>query len=83
MGKTNQKLVIWVAEEWMDHPKVVELREKGHIVYRLDQNVLGTETPDLFLHPAAHAWGDSMWIYLENALKAARKRKYPPRKRKA
>ena len=81
MGKTNQKLTIWVAEEWADHAEMDALRDKGHEIFPLT-GVGNLPAPDLILHPAAHQWSDYMWGYLENALKAARKRKYP-KKRKA
>lgn len=76
MGKTNQKLTIHIPEAWKDHPKVVELREKGHVIEYLDEH----EPADLILAPAAHQWSDDMWDYLEVALKAARARKYPKKK---
>ena len=87
MGKTSQRLTIWVAPEWREHEKIQELATKGHTLKTMQADAAGLwawdgDTPDLILHPAAHQWDDSMWIYLENALKTARKRKYPKVRRK-
>ena len=87
MGKTNQPLTIWVEQEWLEHPKVKELREKGHSIEDLlfhepDAPRSDAIQPDLILSRAAHAWDDTMWDYLEMALKAARKRKAPAKGKK-
>lgn len=79
MGKTPIPLVIWVAQEWAQHPMVEALRAKGHRI--LVPGMKGfepDEPPDLILHPAAHWWDEMMFTrpqYLEIALKAARERK--------
>lgn len=87
MGKTNSPLTIWVDPQWMEHPKVKELSEKGHQIEDLlfhepDAPHNDADRPDLILSPAAHAWDDTMWDYLEIALKAARKRKAPAKGKK-
>lgn len=61
------KLEIWVAPAWNDHPKVNELREKGHTV----NVVIGV--PDLILHPNAWRWDDTKWEFIDVALREARK----------
>ena len=81
MGKTSQKLTIWVARDWAEHEKINELRAKGHAVEILMN--LPEDDPDLILHPAAHQWTNEMWIYMEQALKTARRRKYPRARKKA
>ena len=79
-GRANPRLVILVADVWMERPEVKELVEAGHDVLSLDLLLIdGWREPpaiDLILHPAAHAWGDAMWDtpYLKAALTAARKR---------
>lgn len=76
-GQTNQPLVIWVAEQWLEHPKIMELREKGHFVRsvsglpELDETV--SPAPDLILHPAAWRWSGESWPYLDDAIKEARR----------
>lgn len=69
-GRTNQPLVIYVADAYMDSPPVESLRQQGHTVHRLH-----LDPPDLILHPAAHKWDDMMWDFLPAAIAAARKRK--------
>lgn len=80
MGKTNQKLTIWVTKEWLEHPRVKELEEKGHVIH--DLMLADATQPDLILTPAAHHWDDTMWDYLPVALKAARARRYPAKRSK-
>lgn len=87
MGKTSQVLTIWVDERWRDHPKIKELREKGHVVCDLlfhepDAPHQDADPPDLILAGAAHQWHDGMWDHLDTALKSARARKYPTKKGK-
>ena len=72
-GKTNQPLVIVVAEAWEKHAAIVALREQGHKVYGYHEP--SPAKPDLILHPAAHGWDDSLWDYLPAAIAAARARK--------
>lgn len=79
MGKTQQPLTIWAPKEWRDKPEVQALIAKGHTVLDLDGHGVHV---DLILHPAACAWDDSMWPMLEVTLKAARARRYPPKKEK-
>ena len=77
-GRTNQPLVIWVAEAYADSPPVQSLKAQGHHVEVMDpatQTRWFAEVPDLILHPAAHQWNDMMWDFLPAALAAARKRK--------
>jgi hypothetical protein len=71
VGKSPEKsrLIILVDDKWLDHPKIDELREKGHWIDGLDQN------PHLILHPSAHMWDETMWPLLAVTLKAARARK--------
>ena len=78
MGKTSKPLVILVAVGWEKRPEVEALREKGHRVEMVSWPGLGE--PDLILHPAAHAWDETMWPYLEVALKRARVRRYGGKK---
>jgi hypothetical protein len=78
VGKTNQPLIIWVDEEWWDHPKIKELAEKGHELYELlchEPNAPPgpADMPDLILSRVSWRWNDKMWDYLEEALKEARK----------
>jgi hypothetical protein len=79
VGKTSQRLTIWVWAPWAHHPQVEALREKGHtiVVFAEHPEVGGPPNPDLLLHPVAHYWHEAMFgePYLEAALKAARKRK--------
>lgn len=70
-GRTNQPLVIWVAQEYMVSPPVESLRQQGHTIVECPTD----PRPDLILHPAAHQWNDMMWDFLPAALTAARKRK--------
>ncbi len=67
---TNNPLTIRVDLVWEEHPSIVALREQGHRILRNDE--LGD---DLILSMKAWNWNDSMWPYLEIALKAARKDK--------
>lgn len=68
---TNNPLIIWVDYTWGDRPEVAELVKQGHTVA-----VRATEhMPDLILSTKAWNWNDSMWPYLEIALKSARKDK--------
>jgi hypothetical protein len=76
MGKTPEKLrmTILVDETWINHPKMDELREKGHRV----ELILSTPSagpPHLILSRSAHMWSDEMWPLLDVTLKAARARK--------
>lgn len=73
-GVTNQPLVVIVADEWYQHPAMLELMAKGHTVHRWS-HWQGTNHPDLILHPAAHAWHDALWDYLPAAIRAARRRR--------
>lgn len=76
MGKTNQPLGIWVAEEWMSHPAILALREAGHDVAAIGDPM--PPEPDLILHPAAHGWREADFDFkqaLPAALKWARARK--------
>src|SRR5437667_9134702 len=67
---TNNPLTISVDIEWFEHPEVIALREAGHTI-RIGDN----ECFDLILSKKAWNWNDSMWPYLDVALKAARKDK--------
>lgn len=71
MGKTPEKLRlhIRVDPEWLTHPKVIELIEKGHYVKTVD------DYPHLILSKSAHMWADDMWSLLPITLKVARARK--------
>jgi virulence-associated protein VagC len=68
-GRTNQPLVIQVAEEYKDAPLIESLRQQGHRVETFKSDA------DLILAPQAHQWNDMMWDYLPAALTAARKRR--------
>lgn len=74
-GKANPALTIVVWGGWLSRPEIRALHEAGHAVGTPDSFKWESE-PDLILHPAAHAWGDTMWEtpYLKAALTAARKR---------
>ena len=76
-GHTNQPLIIWVAEQWLEHPKIVDLREKGHFILSVVGSPEWDETirldPDLILHPAAWRWSEKMWVFLDDAIKEARR----------
>src|SRR2546425_7886787 len=67
---TNNPLTIHVDLEWDQHPSNVALREQGHTVNAWEP--LGV---DLTISKKAWNWNDSMWPYLDVALKAARKDK--------
>lgn len=73
-GRTNQPLVIWVAQEYLDSPPVESLRQQGHTVRGMGSIAIDGPA-DLILHPAAHQWNEMMWDFLPAALTAARKRK--------
>jgi len=62
-------LTIWVDARYLSRPEVQALVAQGHKVSPV------VDAPDLILHPAAHAWNDMHWPYLEQALVQARKRK--------
>lgn len=76
MPRANPVLTIWVAAQWAQHPEICALRQLGHaIVDMLPGTTAWThDAPDLILHPAAHAWDDALWPYLEAALRRARER---------
>ena len=67
---TNNPLTIHVDLEWDQHPSIIALREQGHTVNAWEP--LGV---DLTISKKAWNWNDSMWPYLDVALKAARKDK--------
>lgn len=89
MGRPNPVLTIWVADDWLSHPAVVELLKTGHVVYAMSEveDYASCTKPDLILHPAAHWWCDEMFEaterpdgtlrrpYLEAALVRARARR--------
>jgi len=60
-------VIIWVAKQWLEHPKVAELKVKKHEI------VVVEGEPDLILHPNAWRWDDGKWDFLDVALKEARK----------
>jgi hypothetical protein len=76
LGKSPEKLrlTILVDEGWVNHPKMLELKEKGHEVWALESCNEGT-TAHLILSKNAHMWDDKMWDLLDLPLKAARARK--------
>jgi hypothetical protein len=74
-GKTNQPLVIVVADAFFNHPEVESLANQGHKVYRWSGVGADVPEPDLILHPAAHFYNETMADYLPAAITAARKRK--------
>jgi len=67
---TNNPLTIFVDAQWNEHLSVQALREAGH-----DIKLLADDRGDLILSTKAWNWSDSMWPYLDIALKAARKDK--------
>lgn len=74
-GKTTKPLVIWVHGPWVAREEIRALAAAGHIVAEFPD--AGEAPPDLVLHPSAHMWGESLFahpVYLEVAMKAARKR---------
>jgi hypothetical protein len=73
VGKTPEKLrlMILVDPEWLDHPKITELRDKGHTILPVET----LQPPHLILSKSAHAWNDDMWPLLDVTMKAARARK--------
>lgn len=84
MGRTPVPLLIVVDDDWAEHPKVVELREKGHTIVRMSDFQRGdlrdAARPDMVLARIAWAWNDEVWKYLDTALKAARARKKKEKK---
>ncbi len=70
-GRTNNRLRILVAPQFLRHEEIVALEAKGHEVTVLNAG----DDVDLVLHPSAHFWNDMMWDFLPAALTAARKRK--------
>jgi hypothetical protein len=86
MGRTHVPLVIWVDDEWTNHPQVAEWQEKGHDVVPL-QDVLAERPafnpPDIILSRRAWRWDDEQWPHAEVPLKAARKARKTPEKGKA
>lgn len=85
MGRANPALQVWVFYPWITRKEVAELHDAGHHITGIgsdgglcaitDGARPQQQAPDLILHPAAHAWNDEMWPYLDTALKAARKRR--------
>jgi len=76
MGKTNSQLIIWVDEEWENHPKIQELKEKGHTIIPIREPFPGVcpdTKPHLIISHVGWRWNDKMWDYSEDALKEARK----------
>ena len=73
MGRTPIPLTILVEGAWLSTPQILALTEKGHTTLPFTPGAV-----DLILHSRAHWWADEMFskpIYLEAALKAARKRR--------
>ena len=71
MGKTPVPLTILVDRDWLQHPTILALVEKGHTVHECPVR-------ELILSRAAHYWDDTMFAkpaYLDTALKVARARK--------
>ena len=70
-GKTPVPLTILVDGDWLEHPAITALLEKGHTVHECPKR-------DILLSRTAHYWDDTMFAkpaYLETALKVARARK--------
>jgi hypothetical protein len=57
---------ILVDAEWMEHPEIKALVEKGH-------QVMYTPPVDLILSKTAWNWSEHHWKYLDVALKEIRK----------
>ena len=74
MGKTPKPLKILVAWEMRDEPWVQDLRAKGHEVEHALSDAFNY---DLILAPQACRWLPGMEFYLDEAIKRARKIKYP------
>lgn len=76
-GKTNQPLVVKVADRWDRHPAIVALRDAGHKIIPI-----ATDDADWIMHPAA-GWHeqffaqkeDGSYPFVEARLKAERARK--------
>jgi len=71
---------VWVEHEWLEHPAVRDLVEKGHHIMDLVQHETGgpAHVPDLILARSAHNWTDEMFLkpaFLAMAMKAARARR--------
>ena len=73
MGKTPKPLKIAIDASLGDQPWVAELRAKGHEVFETHY----LEAYDLVLAPQACRWLPGMEFYLDEAIKGARKIKYP------
>ena len=82
MGKSpvNKRLELWVDDDMLDEPAIVELIEKGHVVRGITTEFAvkyGT-MPDVIFSCSAHQWTPEMFNVkglLDVAIKAARKRK--------
>lgn len=81
MGKAPaaSRLVIWAHPDFLDHPSITALVEKGHRVYATDDLIPEGDCPaDLILDPVAHVfrreWLDKKGL-LDTAIKSARARK--------
>lgn len=84
MGKTPESLrcVIWVDDDYDDHPQINALRDKGHVIRCMkditDFREQGLDAPHLIFSRVAHAWTPEMFDVkglLDIAMKAARERK--------
>ena len=78
MGQTPKalRMTILVADQWLAHPEVLALAEKGHTIQ-------AAPPADLNQAPWAWNWGDEMWDLLDVALKGARAKKREEKNGKA
>ena len=93
MGKTLKPLKVLVSSEvWVGSEALLtKLREQGHTVEVMSMN-LGSDRKhicplgdnwDLILAPQACRWLPGMEFYLDEAIKGARKVRYPDKKKEA
>ena len=70
MGKTPTalRMLILVDDEWLTHPAVLAMAEKGHTIQAAPR-------ADIIFSGAGWNWNDEMWGLEEIALKGARAKK--------
>jgi hypothetical protein len=85
MGKTPKPLVILLTDPAMlQWPVFQKLEAQGHQITSLNLVIDNYEAwePDIVFGPTAHYLVPEMEKYVDEALKAARGRKYQPKERK-
>jgi len=73
MAKTSKLLTIVVSDDLADWSEIAKLEEQGHTIVWL-------AVADLVIGPQCWLMTDRHRKYLSLAIKAARLRKYPPKK---